>query len=583
MASRKRLGGIIYAVVLMMAFESSAWAAGYGKILGSLRSEKGLPLAGTEVSLVALTSPARLITVLSDTRGQFRINKLPPGEYSIKISQKGYLPILRPPVKVASGHSTPLHLILQLAEFIGQTPDPNNWDIGTVLRAGQDRRMIFRDHEGSASGDIVIEKDRAGNDSPLKNSALRITTALGDSRADRRFTKPGISFAYAPLSFVNSKYTVGAQWNPVDNATWKIKNHLDFRLTDQQDFRVSVGLGKTGLFASRNAARARRQNFESPNDFSLVQTFAFSAENHINLSNFLSVVYGVGFDQIRALETRSFFHPEVHVVLTPNVDWLLRGIMTARRDQESSTLVLPEGEPFRLNDALSVFPAGRQIIFNGVRHYEIGVARRFADQSEVAISGYADRMSGRTPLFGFDQMGNGQVIPRLFQMGPTQSDSEGLRIVYSRRLFDALSGSVAYVYATGTELQRDAVLIPLTKEWLMDLNRRGFFHLVSTQIDTSISKTGTRITTILKWMPRRPLNTMDQFSDRWDVANSGVNLFIRQYLPLPLFLNLLSGWEASVDVRNLIDQNSGSSISSAKDTIILKNPRSVRGGILFRF
>lgn len=580
MSNFKRLGVIAGAIAFLVSGGSVGLAAGFGKILGTIKNEQGLPLSGADISALAVKAPAKLVTVQTDSHGKFRIEKLPPGEYAIRISQKGYQPVTRPPVRVAPGHSTALNLILHLAEFVTSDPNPNNWDIRTALKASQDRRLIFRDRDGVGDG---AEWEGSGSTELLKNSAVRVSSSLGDPYSDRRMSKPSLSFAYAPLTSLNGKYTVAGQWNPVDSSAWRIKNSLDFRLSERQTLRLSTGFGKTGQFATNAVRRPQASPEGHGGEFSLVQTFDVTAESRTRLSDYLTIAYGIGYDQVRSFETRTYAHPEIDVMLAPRPNWLVRGRITSRRDTVASTLWLPDGEAVQLNEPLSLVQAGRQVLISGTQHYEVALSRRMPDRSELSISTYADRSIDRMPVITNVMRANGQIRPRLFQLNDRQADSDGVRIAFSKQLCDALSGSVAYVYATGVEAQKDAAPIPLSREYLMDLNRRGSFHLISARVEAGISKTRTHITTVLKWMPRKPINTLDQYSDTWDVANGGVNLFIRQSLPLPLFLNLLSGWEAAVDMRNLLDQNNGSLATSSKDTIVLKNPRSFRGGILFRF
>ena len=577
----KRLGVITGVIALLLVGATSIQAAGFGRILGSLKDEKGLPLPGADVSLLAVKSPSKVFSVQTDPRGKFRLEKLPPGEYAVKIAPSGFKPVVRPSVRVSTGHSTPLHLILQLTEFVAMDPDPRNWDLRTVLRAAPDRRLIFRDQDGPVPG---LEEERSPYSALFRNSAFRVSTAHGEPYSDRRLARPGFSFAYAPVTFLNSKYTAAGVWNPVDNSAWKLKNSLDYRLTDRQGLRLSVGYGKTGLFAVRNdlAARGARAG-DGREDFHLAQSMSLSAESQMRFSKVLTVAYGLGYDQVRGFETRTYLHPEAQVTWTPDADWLVRGLITARREQASATLDLPDGESIALNDPLSVVQAGRQVLWHGNRHYEVGFIRRLPDYSELSVSAFADRTLGRAPILGTAGSTPGAIRTRLFQLEDQQGDSEGLRVAYGRQWLEGLHGSVAYVLATGVEAPRGGRLVPLSRELLMDLHRRGSFHLISAQIETGLSRTGTHVTTIFKWMPRKPVNTLDLFSDTWDVANAGVNLFIRQDLPLPLLQNLLSGWEASVDVRNLLDQNNGVVITSSGETIILKTPRSFRGGILFRF
>jgi hypothetical protein len=89
----------------------------------------------------------------------------------------------------------------------------------------------------------------------------------------------------------------------------------------------------------------------------------------------------------------------------------------------------------------------------------------------------------------------------------------------------------------------------------------------------------------------RPISTLDPYSDLYETGNQGVNLFVRQVIPVPASLLSFVGLdfltiprlEALIDLRNLLDEKLGTFATSQGDVILVRAPRSVRGGISFKF
>ncbi|MEE8583661.1 MAG: hypothetical protein V3T83_02295, partial [Acidobacteriota bacterium] len=102
----------------------------------------------------------------------------------------------------------------------------------------------------------------------------------------------------------------------------------------------------------------------------------------------------------------------------------------------------------------------------------------------------------------------------------------------------------------------------------------------------------TNLTALVKLMPHGgAVSTLDPFSDYYQTSNEGVNLFVRQVLPLPeglfrfLGLDFLTPQhiEALLDIRNLTNERAGVLHTASGDVVLVQNPRTVRGGISLKF
>ena len=100
------------------------------------------------------------------------------------------------------------------------------------------------------------------------------------------------------------------------------------------------------------------------------------------------------------------------------------------------------------------------------------------------------------------------------------------------------------------------------------------------------------MTALVKLVPvGSPITNVDSLADVYETGNQGVNLFVRQVIPVPLGSLSLFGVdlftpqqiEALLDIRNLTNANLARLATARGDIALVQNPRSVRGGIALRF
>ncbi len=274
----------------------------------------------------------------------------------------------------------------------------------------------------------------------------------------------------------------------------------------------------------------------------------------------------------------------MQLFVAPDEKTLVKAIFTARRNSRYNTVSLPSGELVSLDNQV-YYVLREQARAAAPYHYEFGMVRRLPDSSSLEISIYADKMRGGAPLLAFIDSER-KAGRRVFWLEPEQAGSRGLKLVYNRRLCSFLSGSVAYLYASSAGfVEADNHAADLSRVQISELIEKENFHAVTAQLDFVLNSTSTSVTALVKLIPGHdPVATLDFFSDSRDVANGGFNLFIRQHIPLPDFLNLSAGrWEALLDMRNLLDHETKLFLTRSGQVLIAKNPRSFRGGVAFKF
>jgi hypothetical protein len=212
------------------------------------------------------------------------------------------------------------------------------------------------------------------------------------------------------------------------------------------------------------------------------------------------------------------------------------------------------------------------------------VAHNLADDTVVEVAAYEDHMLGRGTPFAITDRTDQDTKTSIGQLRQDQAAHHGMRVSMNHKFMDSLSGSIAYVYGTGTGLAGDAGAIApvapdaLARDLVAYLHREHY-HSVSSRIDTRIPRTGTQITTILRWYPGISLSPIDLFYDPKDTLTKGVHVFVKQAIPLPEFLGTPGRWEALVDLRNVFDQGRGVIRAGEREISVTRNPRSVRFGL----
>ncbi len=160
-----------------------------------------------------------------------------------------------------------------------------------------------------------------------------------------------------------------------------------------------------------------------------------------------------------------------------------------------------------------------------------------------------------------------------------------------RRLGNSLKTSVSYIRGNAAGVSQNTTLI-FDELSLHELIERRNYHTLNAEIDAHIPFSGTRLKALVKFAANgHPITTLDAFADTYETGNEGINLFVRQVVPVPggwlafLGMDFLSTYEieALLDIRNLTNEHLGKVSTKVGDVSLVRNPRTVRGGIAVRF
>ena len=107
-----------------------------GSIRGSVSDDRGGPLSGAMVSALGVTTAM----AVTDARGRFALDALPPGEYIVRVHLPGFLSTRRENIRVGPLPATLDRIQLHRVERLVGTSGADDGDSRPILAAGLDTR-----------------------------------------------------------------------------------------------------------------------------------------------------------------------------------------------------------------------------------------------------------------------------------------------------------------------------------------------------------------------------------------------------------------------------------------------------------
>jgi hypothetical protein len=205
---------------------------------------------------------------------------------------------------------------------------------------------------------------------------------------------------------------------------------------------------------------------------------------------------------------------------------------------------------------------------------EFGVERVLSSSSSLEGTAFFDATANRgvgllsTPMTAF----SGEAGDAFINVANQQGSSQGMRLVYTKRLSRMWTASGGFAFGRGQRLAAGDVSEP------GDIFESGFFQTAALQLGVDLGA-GTNIRTVLRFSPNATVFAIDPFAGRLAVYDPSLSVQVTQELPsfgLPLRA------EAVLDARNLLDVQPSNENGEIL-TQVTTGRRSVRGGISLRF
>lgn len=579
-------GACVPTVLGSSSSSSSSSGRGLATITGSVRDNKGKPLAGAAVALLREGASEVIKQVSSAADGTFsaRIN---PGRYSLRATASGFNAALFSAVQVRASDELVYRFNLEPIGSGRTAPERrrDRDDPKWRLRSAQGRRSIFQMQEDDADAIVAaalgIESEAAedlpeGADGiPTRAEGKRharmqgvVETFVATSSNPLAPAYAGVNFAFAKPLNERIDLVFAGQTGMGEIAPQRLEATARVRVNDRHRLSLSLGgtrIGAASLLPQESIDKAFGQLSVRAVDEWIVRD---------------GVVIVLGVDYARffgAGESAHSVSPRFGVQFDANARTRLKAAYApGGAHDEMQSVAEFEDQQIIFKQAMTepvAFVDG-QAVMERSRRFEFGVERVLDDQSSVEATAFFDTTSGRgvgllsMPLNAFAN-GNGAA---LLSVANQDGAARGMRVVYTRRISRILSASAGYSFGRGQALSAQGFSNPA------ELFTDGFFQTAAMQLDADLS-TGTRVRTVFRFSPGATVFAIDPFAGRLAVFDPSLSILVTQDLPT---FGLPVRAEAVIDARNLLDTQAS---TDDGEILMLINGtrRSVRGGISVRF
>jgi hypothetical protein len=596
-AARTQVWATLLAVGLIMASVSAfpGSAAEFGRVSGSVTDPQGIPLMGATVFLVGPMLPGSqkldvaAERVITDAHGQFHVERLLPGWYSLKVSLPARLPSLRNGVRVDSGLTSKQNFVLTdifSSVHVQQPPrgSVSFWgdDWKWVLRTSASTRPVLRLTQTHRSGSA--NKNPKGHKKDAPASQRLIGMMPGSSSHAPLSSDPGLGSVMAYVRQLSDDADVLVSGSMTANGSAGSSLATAFRrnVASGDPLEVSVAVHQLS-FAGPLSIRANQGGAGLSNAQGLVVTYT----NTRRLAEAITLTSGMQVDYLNAMREAMVAQPraklEIHA--TPSTT-IAVGYGAGNQDNEN-TLLERVGE---LNSFPQVTLRNYRPSLESLNHSEVSIDRTLGKQSRLQLAAYNDDFQniavwGSGNLQALPWLA-GEVLPNTAAEGLTVNGgsyrSSGVRASYEIRLGNNFEAAV--LYSVGEALaSKDAVVSggqPVTD--LRSALRTAHSESVGGKVSARIPGCKTVLTTSYVYLPRGRVTTVDPYGQASLGMHPYLDFQIRQ--PLPSIAFIPAHIEALADFRNLLEQGYVPLVGAGDDPLLLSAAyRSFRGGFSVQF
>ncbi len=585
-----RLLAALVFVVGLTATHECLGAPGEGNLNALLINESGQPLSDVFVSLLSRSEQTAFPTLTrTDESGRIYLRDLDAGTYRLNVKSARYRDPVSRFIEILPDRTAVVTLILQHLLDFGE--DEDNLGFKALLRTSGDRRLIFR----SLPGPDGAVPDDDGDHRPVEEAVVQVYT--NGSLGGDYVSFPGdaasgttTNFAAVVQSLGMERHVVAGQLNSGEDSLWRIRNIVGYQLDDVHSVQMFLGYGRLSFeqpslsLLADPSATPDHGEFAALSGTSKLLNVGF--EDNWRFGPALTFTWGLELDQVRDSRSSSFVSPSAEVQFDATDSTKVRLTLASKRKTVANTVALPDGEQVTLSTPVHIARLGDHTLFSTGRHWLGSVTQDLARHSQIEFAVFDNLMFGEgfpvVAVLGHQQ--ESSMLP--ISQGTTET--RGCRVSFRRTLGENLKAEVSFVQASAPGLMSAPTDL---SELQANVGQRSY-HALATQWEAYIPASKTEVTALIRFVPDgNPLATLDSYSDIYDTGNEGVNVFVRQIIPLPQDLLKFFGLdfltpqrvEALFDVRNVFNDDSGTLQLASGPVHLVQSPRSFRGGFAFRF
>ncbi len=552
---------------------------GLATITGTVRDNKGAPLAGALIQLIR-EGRAVIKQTYSGRDGSFSA-RIPAGRYSLRAIADGFGEVLFSSVTVSPSAEIIYRFNLEPLGS-GRTLVEQRADRDSAkwrLRAAQSRRSIFQANEGkdatiaeveaaedaaNQSSELIGEQREAANKARMQGV---IETYFAASANPFAPSYEGVNFAVALPASDRVDMVFAGQTGTGEGAPQRLEATARVRAGDRHHLNIGAGGVRLQTLTLANGHRTRN---------ALGQMSVRAVDEWI-VRDGVVVVFGLDYSRFLGAGNADAIVPRIGFQFDANARTRVKAAFApgGEEAEQQSSANFEDGDViFKQPMTRPVALVDGRAVLNRSRRLEIGVERVLDNASNLEATAFFDSVNGRgvglmaAPISSF----SGDAGAALLSVANQQGSARGLRVVYSRRLSRVWSASAGYSFGRGQKLSSNGITNP------GELFSDGFFQTAAVQLSAGWS-TGTHVQTVFRFSPQATVFAIDPFAGRLAVYDPSLSIQVTQDLPrfgLPVHA------QAIIDARNLFDFQS--STENGETLLQLgQTRRTLRGGISVRF
>ncbi len=581
--------------VIALEFAGSALAVSpivlSGGLAGTVRDAVGQPQMGAIVALY--DNRDRLLDrALTNEGGSFSFGGLIPNLYSVRVTLSSFLPAIRDGIKVQAGMRRVLDVNLSTLfssiQFTspaalpsGLMSDDWKWSVRSSGATRSVLRILPRD-----SAPVISSHSPAFSDS---RGLVRLSGGeTGSSEAFANESDLGTGFVFATslyganqLQFSGNLGYVSAGGLP--SAALRVAYSRPFLGTNPV---IAITVRQVSVPERINGVDGTVPNF---------RTSAFSLSDRAKLSERADLEYGFEFDSISYREHTHYFSPYARLTYrlsdaenAAKVDLTytsgnarpdLGALPSAsNNDLEHDMSALGRVPRMSLEDGHAKVQRGED--------YELGISKRVGSR-EFRFAGYRESVTDAaltmaTPsrdVFAGDLLPDLVSDTSLFDAG--NYHTIGYTASVTQDLGERYHLTVNYG-SVGVLVPETGTLASNNADDLRSRIHAERRQAVTTQIAGVLKPTGTQFRAGYQFSDYRSATSGHLYSTQPTHPEPGMNVSIRQ--PIPNFPGVPGRVELTADMRNLLAQGYlPFDLPDGRKLLLIRTPRSVRGGLNFTF
>ena len=563
-------------LVGMSATVQGKGTRGLATISGTVRDNKGMPLAGAVIQLIREGANQVVRQTRTGADGSFSA-KIPAGRYSLRAIAEGFNDVLFSSVQVNPSAEIAYRFNLEPANspntLVNQRKDKEN--VKWTLRSVQGRRSIFQAKEGDDAAIAAVEADdvsqtteeKRTDESGRVRSQGILETYFAASTNPFAPSYEGVNFAVALPVSESIDLIFAGQTGTGAGAPQRFETSARWRANERHRLNLTAGAVRLSTFTPNTKPGAPR---------SLGQMSVRAVDEWI-VRDGVVVVLGLDYSRFMGAGNASAISPRLGIQFDANARTRVHAAYAPggqETDQQSSATFESGDVVFKQPNTQPIAFVGGRAVMGQSRRLEFGIERVLNNRSRVEATTFLDLTSGRgvglmaTSLSAF----SGDNEAAIQRVANQEGSARGVRLVYSRRLSYGLNASAGYSFGRGQKLSPNGLANPT------EFFSNSFFQSAALQI-TGDWSTGTHVQTVFRFSPQATVFAIDPFAGRLAVYDPSLSVQVTQDLPT---FGLPVRAQAVVDARNLLDFQSRTGNSEA----LLEfgpNGRSLRGGIAVRF